>query len=215
MSEKYLSTVATVTQELNSPARNQEKLALLSRALRWHRDYDAEDMAALTDLAQMVRDQPDAEAWNVEQAILETLCDQARVEHVPFLVETFRRRTPGKHSNDRRRLALQALSGVAARTNNEEALQILAEGLSHYKKDTRGWSIGFLLDTYHYLDRSLPPAVIDRLHHLVDHDVSGDVRVEAITALAALGLADQKEVEAVVILAQRGQKGSAQDEEAA
>lgn len=214
MSEKFLSTVAIVTQELNSPERNQEKLALLSRALRWHRDYDAEDMAALTDLAKMVQNQQDTGAWDVEQAILETLCDLARVEHVPFLVETFQRRTPGKHSNDRRRLALQALSGVAARTNHAEALQVLAEGLFHYKKDTRGWTIGFLLDTYHYLDRPLPQAVIDRLRFMVTHDVSGDVRVEAITALAALGLADQKEVEAVVVVAQQGQNGSARDQEA-
>ena len=134
--------------------------------------------------------------------MLEVLCQRAGAEHIPLLVETFRDKSRGKRSNDRRRLALQALSGVAAGTANEEALLVLEEGLSHHKKDTRGWAIGFLLDAYAHLDRPLPPSVINQLRFLVENDVSADVRVEAVTALAGLGLVDQTQVEQVITAAQ-------------
>jgi hypothetical protein len=98
-------------------------------------------------------------------------------------------------------LALQALSGVAARSGSEEALLVLEEGLAHHKKDTRGWTIGFLMDSYGYLARPLPQSVVDRLHFLVDNDVSSDVRVEAVLALANMGLVDQKTVDEVVAVA--------------
>jgi hypothetical protein len=208
MSDTFLNTTAIITTELNRQQRDREKLALLARGLRWHRSFDADDMAALRALIRLVQYKRGAGCWDVEQAVLEILCERAEIEHVPFLVETFRRKTPGKHSNDRRRLALQALSGVAARTGYEEALLVLEEGLTHHKKDTRGWSIGFLLDTYHYLNRPLPRSAIDRLHFLVDNDVSADVRVEAVMALAGLGLADQETVDTVVAIARRELNGT-------
>jgi hypothetical protein len=198
LSENFLNTVATITELFNSSKRDKDKLGLLARSLRWHRSFDADDRVALLALGQLVRRKKGVGCWEVERAILEVLCEQAQVEHVPFLVETFRRKTPGKHSNDRRRLALQALSGVAARSGSEEALLVLEEGLAHHKKDTRGWTIGFLMDSYGYLARPLPQSVIDRLHFLVDNDVSPDVRVEAVLALANMGLVDQKAVDAVV-----------------
>ncbi len=207
MTETFLSTVTTITTELNSSQRNAEKLGLLARTLRWHRSFDADDKAALTTLSQLVPHKRGAGCWEVERALLETLCDQAGVEHLPFLTETFRRKTPGKHGNDRRRLALQALSTVAARSQNQEALAVLAEGLSHHKKDTRGWTIGFLLNTYHYLDRPLPQSVIDHLEFIVKNDVSADVRVEAATALAVLGLINQETVDAVIAAAQQTLNG--------
>jgi|GEM_PF-1744732 len=204
MSDTFLNTTATITTELNSQQRDREKLALLARGLRWHRSFDADDMAALRALSGVVQHKRGAGCWDVEQAILEILCERAGVEHIPFLIETFRRKSPGKHGNDRRRLALQALSGVAARTGHEEALLVLEEGLVHHKKDTRGWTIGFLLDTYNYLNRPLSQTAIDRLHFLIDNDVSADVRVEAVMALASLGLADQETVDSVIAIAQRG-----------
>lgn len=210
MSDTFLNTTAIIATELNRRQRNREKLALLARGLRWHRSFDADDMVALKALIRVVRHKRGAGCWDVEQAVLEILCERAEIEHIPFLVETFRRKTPGKHSNDRRRLALQALSGVAARTGYEEALLVLEEGLTHHKKDTRGWSIGFLLDTYHYLNRPLPQSVIDRLHLLAANDVSADVRVEAVMALARLGLADQETVETVVAIARRELNGAAE-----
>lgn len=198
MSENFLNTVAAITELLNSSKRDANKLGLLARSLRWQRSFDGDDRVALLTLGQLVRQKKGAGCWEVERAVLEILCEQAQVEHIPFLVETFRRKTPGKHSNDRRRFALQALSGVAARSGSEEALRVVEEGLAHHKKDTRGWTIGFLIDSYRYLARPLPQSAIDRLHFLVDNDVSPDVRVEAVLALANLGLVDQKAVDAVI-----------------
>ncbi len=204
MSKNFLSTINTITELLNSSKHDGDKLGVLARSLRWHKPFDADDRAALLALGQAVWPKKGAGCWEVERAVLETLCEQAQVEHIPFLTETFHRKSPGKHSNDRRRLALQALSGVAARTGNEEALLLLAEGLTHHKKDTRGWTIGFLLDTYHYLNQPLPPSVLDCLRFLVENDVSGDVRVEAITALASQGLANQNEIDDVITIARNG-----------
>ncbi len=212
MSKNFLSTVNTITELLNNSKRDGDKLGLLARSLRWHKPFDIDDRAALLALGQVVWPKKGAGCWEVERAILETLCEQAQVEHISFLTETFRRKTSGKHSNDRRRLALQALSGVASRTGNEETLLVLAEGLTHHKKDTRGWAIGFLLDTYHHLNQPLPQSVLDRLRFLVKNDVSGDVRVEAITALASQGLADQNEIEIVVALARNGLNGVTEED---
>jgi len=208
MTEKILSTVATVTRELNSSKRNVEKLGALARGLRWHRQWDDQDLAALLALGKLAQDKRGAGCWLVEQAVLEILCDRAERDHVPFLSETFRRKTPGQHSNDRRRLALQALSGLAARTGDDLALYLLEEGLAHHKKDTRGWAIGFLMDAYLGLKRPLPPSAIDRLQFLVDTDISPDVRVEAVTALANLGLVDQYRVDAVITTARQNLNGS-------
>ena len=75
-----------------------------------------------------------------------------------------------------------------------------------------GWTIGFLLDTYNYLNRPLPQTAIDRLRHLVDNDVSADVRVEAVMALAGLGLADQETVDSVITIAHRGLNGATEED---
>jgi hypothetical protein len=162
--------------------------------LRWQRRLAAPDIEALLALGELVQPGKDPGGWEVERAVLEILCEQAEVEHVPFLVRVFRHKARGKHSNDRRRLALQALSNVAARTGDEEALLVLEEGLNHHKKDTRGWAIGFLLDSYALLGRALPQSVIARLRFLAENDVGSDVRVEAALALARLGLVDAETV---------------------
>lgn len=210
MSDTFQSTVAAIKSELNGQARDRDKLGVLARSLRWHKSYDADDLAALLSLGELVARKKGPGCWEVERAVLEILCQQAGSEHVPFLSRRFRSKAGGKHSNDRRRLALQALSGVAARTANDEALAVLEEGLAHHKKDTRGWAIGFLLDGYRYHGRPLPQSVIDRLQALVENDISPDVRVEAVMALASLGMADEKRVQAVVAAA-REQAGREED----
>ncbi len=208
MSKNFINTVTTITDLLNNSKRDADKIGVLARSLRWHTSFDDDDRAALLPLGQLAQQKKGAGCWEVERVVLEILCEQAQVEQVAFLVETFRRKTPGKHSNDRRRLTLQALSGVAARLGNEEALLVLEEGLVHHKKDTRGWTIGFILDSYGYLNRPLPQSVIDRLHDLKENDISTDVRVEAVMALAGAGLVDQNSVNEVIAIAQRDVNGT-------
>lgn len=200
--DNFLSTVAAVRELLNSRERDDHKLGVLARSLRWRKSFEAVDLAVLLDLGELARRKKGPGSWEVERATLEILCERAEVEHVPFLVQTFHYKARGKHGDDRRRLALHALSGIAARTGHEESLLILAEGLAHLKKDTRGWTIGFLLDSYRSLSRPLPESVIQRLRFLAENDVSADVRVEAITALANLGLAEEIAVAAAVAAAQ-------------
>lgn len=202
MSDNFLNTVAAVRELLNSRERDDHKLGVLARSLRWRKSFEAADLAVLLDLGELARRKKGPGSWEVERATLEILCERAEVEHVPFLVQTFHCKARGKHGDDRRRLALHALSGIAARTGHEESLLILAEGLAHVKKDTRGWAIGFLVESYRYLGRPLPEAIVQRLRFLAENDVSADVRVEAITALAKLGLADETAVAAVVSMAQ-------------
>jgi HEAT repeat protein len=199
---KFVSTVVVLSQELNSPERDQEKLGVLARSLRWHEPLDREDMLALMGLGELVRRKWEPGGWEVERAVLEILCERAETDHIRFLIEAFRHRARGKHSNDRRRLALHALSRVAARTGDQEALLVLEEGLAHSKKDTRGWAIGFLLDSYGHLDRPVPESAVSRLRFLAENDISADVRVEAVMALARLELADEATVQAVVASAQ-------------
>ena len=195
-----LDTVAAITELLNRRQRDADKIGVLARALRWHDAYDSDDMAALLALGELVRRKQGPGCWEVERAVLEILCEQAGDEHVAFLGEVFHT-ARGRHGNDRRRLALQALSRVAACTGNQEALRLLEEGLAHVKKDTRGWAIGFVLDSYAHLGRPLPPSVIERLWFLAENDVSADVRVEAVMALAGVGLADDETVEGVLATA--------------
>ncbi len=208
MSNTFLDTITTITELLNGSKRDRDKLGVLARSLRWHKSFDADDLTALLTLGELAQHKKGPGCWEVERATLETLCELANVEQVPFLTQTFRRKTPGKHSNDRRRLALQALGGVAARSANEEALLVLEEGLNHHKKDTRGWTIGFLLDSYTFLNRPFPQSVINRLHILAENDISADVRVEAIMALAGMGLVDQQNVNEVIAAAQRDANGN-------
>lgn len=200
--DNFLSTVAAVRELLNSRERDDHKLGVLARSLRWRKSFEAADLAVLLDLGELARRKKGPGSWEVERAILEILCERAEVEHVPFLVQTFRYKARGRHSDDRHRLALQALSGVAGRTGHQEALLVLEEGLAYIKKDTRGWAIGFLVESYRYLGRPLPQSVIERLRFLAQNDVSADVRVEAVTILASLGLAEETAVAATVAAAQ-------------
>jgi hypothetical protein len=210
MTHTILTTVRTLTDELNSRRRDPAKLGVLARTLRWYRAFDAEDLAALLALGKLVRRKRGAGCWEIERAILEVLCQRAEPEHVPFLVEVFRDKDNGRHSDDRRRLALQALSDVAAWSADREALLALEAGLNHPQTDTRGWAIGFVLDSYDRLGQPLPQGVIDRLRVLAANDASPDVRVEAVTALASQGLVDDDLVRAAVA----GAKEQAAREEA-
>lgn len=203
MSDNFLDTVDVIRELLNNREPDDHKLGILARSLRWRKSFGAADLALLQELGELARGKKGPGCWEVERTVLEILCEWAGVEHVAFLVQTFHVRIRDRHSNDRRRLALQALSGIAAYTGHQEALQALEAGLAHVKKDTRGWTIGFLLNSYHSLGLPLPSAVIERLRFLAQNDVSADVRVEAITALASLGLADEAEVAVVVTAAQR------------
>lgn len=201
MSDNFLSTVAALRDLLNDRQRDADKLGILARSLRWHHAFDAADMDALLRLGELAQQKKGAGCWEVEQAVLEIMCEQASVEQTPFLSSVFYDNRKGKHSNDRRRLSLQALSVIAARTGHEVALRVLEEGLRHHKKDTRGWAIGFLLDSCVYLGRPLPQSVIDQLYFLVENDVSADVRVEAVMALASLNLVGDETVATVVVAA--------------
>ena len=199
--DNFLSTVAAISELLNSRERDDQKLGVLARSLRWRNAFAAADLTILVDLGKLAQSKKGPGSWEVERAVLEILCERAEVEHVPFLIQTFHYKARGRHADDRRRLALQALSEVAGRTGNQEALLVLEEGLAHVKKDTRGWAIGFLVESYRYLGRPLPEAVIERLRFLAQNDVSADVRVEAVTALASLGLVNETAVAAVVAMA--------------
>ncbi|MEW5957024.1 MAG: hypothetical protein AB1801_04825 [Chloroflexota bacterium] len=201
--DNFLSTVAAIRELLNSRERDEHKLGVLARSLRWRNAFEAANLAMLLDLGELARRKKGPGYWEVERAVMEILCERAEVEHVAFLVQTFHHKARGPHGDDRRRLALQALSGVAARTGNQEALLVLAEGLAHIKKDTRGWTIGFLVECYRYLDRPLPETVVERLRFLAQNDVSADVRVEAVTVLASLGLAEETALAAVMAMAQQ------------
>lgn len=203
MAESFMRTIASIRAELQKQPddRNTELLGLLARGMRWQPAFDANDLAALMELWGAAKRTSGPGGWDVERAVLEIFCDRAVVEHVPWLIRVFRQ-SAGQHGNDRRRLALQALTGVAARTGDETALQVLEEGLAHAKKDTRGWTIGFLVSGYAALGRPLPQSAVERLQALMQHDSSPDVRVEAATALADVGLADQSAVEAAVASAQ-------------
>lgn len=202
MMDNFLSTVAVIRELLNSRERDDQKLGILARSLRWRNSYETTDLAILLDLGGLARRKKGPGYWEVERATLEILCERAEVEHVPFLVETFHYKARGRHADDRRRLALQALSSVAGSTGNQEALLVLEEALAHVKKDTRGWAIGFLVESYHHLGRALPEAVVERLRFLAKNDISADVRVEAVTALADFGLAEEAAVAATIAAAQ-------------
>jgi HEAT repeat protein len=200
MSERFVSTVAAILAELQRQPRDAETLGLFARGLRWQRSIDAEDLVALEGLLELIRRKQGPGCWEVERAVLEIFCDRAGAEHIQLLINIFRQNAE-RHGNDRRRLSLQALSGVAARTGDADALRVLEEGLSHAKKDTRGWAIGYLVGSYASLGHPLPQSALDRLRFLMNHDSSPDVRVEALTALAELGLVDPATVAAVVAAA--------------
>ena len=201
MSEQFVSTVAAITAELQRQPHDAETLGLFARGLRWQRSVDAEDLVALEGLLELIRRKQGPGCWEVERAVLEIFCDRAGAEHIQVLINIFRQ-SAERHGNDRRRLSLQALSSVAARTGDADALHVLEEGLRHVKKDTRGWAIGFLVASYESLGRPMPQSALDRLCFLMNHDPSPDVRMEAVTALAERGLVDPATVAAVVAAAE-------------
>jgi len=180
MSEKFLSNLTALKTALATDGDNginAEKIGLLARALRWQPNFDAEELAALLKLGEFVQGKRGDGYWEVERAVYEILCDHAVSEHLPFLVKAYHLR--GTHADDRRRLALQGLSRLAALTGNVTALDILVDALSHNKADTRGWAIGFLTEAYFALRRPLPETVTARLRDLAKNDPSEDVRAEA------------------------------------
>jgi hypothetical protein len=196
MSEKVIQALSIISEELSRPDPNTEKIGLMARSVRWQPSFDQEDKEALLDMGTRLQDERDPKAWIVERTILEILCGQAGPEHVEFLEGTFKMR--GKHGDDRRRFALQALSAVVARYDDARALAILEEGLSHTKKDARGWTIGFLVDSYQANHKPLPKRLVIKLNDMMVLDKSADVRVEASRALADIGIIDADEMDAVL-----------------
>lgn len=177
MSEKFLSHLISIQAALNEDNANTDKIGLLARALRWYPDPDQQDLTALIAFGESIQGQREAGYWEVERAIYETLTARATLEHLPFLLRAYEVR--GTHAEDRRRLALQGLSRIAALTGDETALETLASALSHNRADTRGWAIGFLTEAYFSLHRPLPEAIQSRLRWLAENDPSEDVRAEA------------------------------------
>ena len=206
MSEKVIKVISMISKELRQPSPNKAKIGLLSRSVRWQAAFDDEDKKAFVELGEWVQKNDVPGSWAVEMAVLEILCEHSGPQHVPFLAASFHLR--GKHGDDRRRLALQALATVAARDKDENALKVLEESLSHGKKDAREWAIGFLLDAFHEINAPLPDRVITKLYELMEHDKSADVRVEASRALAAQGLVDADQLESVL----KSAKASAKDD---
>jgi hypothetical protein len=181
MTEKFLTTLAAIETALSTSPEEHDKIGLLARALRWHPDPDREDLDALLALGESVRGRRGDGVWEVERAVCEILCDHAAPEHLPFLIKAYEFR--GTHADDRRRLALQGISRIAAMTGDPTALETLASALSHNKADTRGWAIGFISEAYFALNRPLPQTIQMRLHLLAESDPSEDVRTEAANVI--------------------------------
>lgn len=199
MSEKVLETLAVISAEIEKATPNVEKIGLLARSIRWQKSFDKDDKAGLLELGTRLQQNPMDDAWVVERTIFEVLCTHAEPQHVPFLADAFRMK--GKHGDDRRRFALQALSSVLARFGDAAALEVLLKGLSHVKKDTRGWTIGFLMDGYLSQEDDVPDHVIKKLVDMMRNDKSPDVRVEASRALADIGFIDAAERDQVYLQA--------------
>ena len=181
MTKKTLSTLTALEAALADPGDSAEKIGLLARALRWQSNFDAEDLAALRMLGEFVQSKRGDEYWEVERAVYEILCDHATPEHLPLLLKAYHLR--GTHADDRRRLALQGLSRLAALTGDSTALETLGAALSHNKADTRGWAIGFLADAYFALQHPLPNPILTRLRAIAQNDPSPDVRAEAVNVM--------------------------------
>src|SRR6266496_5900340 len=86
MSERFVSTVAAITAELQRQPRDAETLGLFARGLRWQRSLDAEDLAALEGLLELIQCEQGPGCWEVERAALEVLCDRAGAEHIQMLI---------------------------------------------------------------------------------------------------------------------------------
>ena len=177
MTTKATHHIDALRERLAEPDPDPETVGVLARGLRWQRNFDRDDLDALVALGEWVRGRGGTAFWEVERAVHEILCDHARADQLPFLLASYR--TRGKHGDDRRRLALHAISRVAALTGDRTALQTLEEALSHNNAGTRGWAIGFLSEAYYALQRPLPDRVRARLRELAANDPSEDVRAEA------------------------------------
>lgn len=196
MSDKVQQALEIITQEFAKPNPNTEKIGLMARSVRWQKSFDREDKTKLIEMGVRLQESSIEDSWIVERTIFEVLCEQAEPQDVPFLEGAFRKR--GKHGDDRRRFALQALSSVVAKYDDAKALAILEDGLSHVKKDTRGWTIGFLMDGLLSLEGGVPERIVDKLADMMKNDKSPDVRVEASRALADIGFIDAKEMDQVL-----------------
>jgi len=180
MSEKFLSNINALKAALITEDEAEmyaDKIGLLARALRWYPEPDQEDLAALVALGESILGQRGNGCWEVERAVFETLSNHATAENLPFLINAYEFRST--HAEDRRRLAMQGLSRVAALTGNETALDTLVSALSHNRADTRGWAIGFLAEAFFALGRPIPATIQTRFRWLAENDPSEDVRAEA------------------------------------
>ncbi len=196
MSEKIIESIAKIEDLLLNDANESEKIGLLARGLRWQTAFDDQDLAALVKLAEGVRGKRGNGAWDVERAVYEILCEQASAGHTAFLKTAFHMR--GRQGNDRRRLALQGLSRIAAMTGDEAALETLEAALFHHNADTRGWAVGFLVSTFSPPERPMLASIAERLRIMAEEDPSKHVRIEAATALAETGLASTDFVDRIV-----------------
>jgi hypothetical protein len=181
MTEKFLSTLAALKTALSVSSDEHDKIGLLARALRWHPNPDDADLDALLELGNSIRGQRGDGVWEVERAVYEILCEYATLQHLPFLLQAYEFR--GIHADDRRRLALQAISRIAAMSGNPTALDTLTSALSHNKADTRGWAVGFISEAYFALNRPLPETILTQLRQLAESDPSEDVRAEAANVI--------------------------------
>ena len=175
-------------------------LLITSVILRWQPAPDASDHEALISLWRIVSRGSTLVSWEVERAVLEIFCEHGASGSVAWLTTVYH--FSGRHGNDRRRLALQALSGIAAQSGEASALQTMEAALAHRHADTRGWAIGFLIGSYAALGQPLPPSAAARLRCLMEQDRNPSVRVEAATALLEAGLIDPASVHAVIVAAE-------------
>lgn len=196
MSDKVREALEIITAEFAKSAPNAEKIGLIARSIRWQKNFDQEDKSELIEMALRLQENDINDSWIVERTIFEVLCEHAGPKDVAFLEGAFRKR--GKHGDDRRRFALQALSGVVAKYNDKKALAVLEKGLSHVKKDTRGWTIGFLMDGFLSQQSRVPNQIVTKLADMMKNDKSPDVRVEASRALADIGFIDAVEMAQVL-----------------
>lgn len=196
MSEKVQQSLDLISEEFEKPNPNAEKIGLMARSVRWQQSFDLDDLSSLVNLGQQLKEKRLDDSWIVEQTIFEVLCEHAEPEHVSFLGKSAL--IKGKHGDDRRRFALQALSGLVAKYDDADALEILEGGLSHVKKDTRGWTIGFLINAYFGIEKSIPEHILLKLVDMMKPDASPDVRVEAARSLADIGYIDEIELKHVL-----------------
>ena len=196
MSEKIQHSLDIISEEFEKTQPNVDKIGLVARSVRWQEKFDSDDLNNLVKLGEYLQENRLDDSWIVEQTVFEVLCEHAGPGHVQFLGKSARMK--GKHGDDRRRFALQALSGLVAKYDDADALEILEEGLTHVKKDARGWTVGFLMNAYHGSEKAVPEHILLKLADMMKNDGSADVRVEAARSLADVGYIDENELQQVV-----------------